>query len=823
MAIRKSEVRKLRREIISRKARVWSRLTKSLRSSLNNIAHTWIKELISSTQEVSLPKKFNHELNKILREVLAYGYWLNHIYLQELRAIVNKTKYQSKITLSDTISNEDEIRKALESLMSFCNASEWHDVIPEEAVKWLDGYTPKLSGVFEQAVLEKTRDIIQQSMHEGSTLQERMKALREAAPELEAMSKNRIESIARTEITRADSMGTLISNKSNDDVIGYEFSAIMDDRTTDICALRHGLFMKIDDPRLAENTPPLHVNCLLGDTLVSPIGKVSAYSKRVFNGDVIVIKTAGGNDLSGTPNHPILTSRGWVALCEIHEGDYIVCDTFSERGNIINGEHKQVIACIKDTANAFLDNSKVRATPVPMSAEDFHHDGGNSNVAVIYTDRELSQRGETFSDKQVIKHSFIFRDVICSFLKNCKSVLFFCFNRIRCTSFSVMSFLGKFFSFFRCCMLHTCKLLFMSIARFNTISQEDKFDSARRGDIKFFSNTSNTYTLIMQSDDSFIVNGVNGTFPLNSVFNQNIIDSIKIGSVFFLKSSKCKTRQVIFDKVVFVNKRYFVGHVYNLQTESGIYVANNIITHNCRSMLLACTIYDFPDGLNTSHEFDEPKFPSAMQRPEDIEEIRKIIEDIKVNPVEISKMIEAEFVGTNFVTNGTKVSSLEDLREMASHGEMPQKIEGSREERARLFEEIDKLYERPLYVHDVKIQEYGSTIDIQYLDNYFSGIGGTARCPSGRKASSAEREGVIKHRMYFDRAEMELRIHDMFGGFPTPEMREKYYGRPITDAERASVMAEAERIILKVMGSPLSPAGREQINAGWGKSNVRVG
>lgn len=111
----------------------------------------------------------------------------------------------------------------------------------------------------------------------------------------------------------------------------------------------------------------------------------------------------------------------------------------------------------------------------------------------------------------------------------------------------------------------------------------------------------------------------------------------------------------------------------------------------------------------------------------------------------------------------------------------------------------------------------------QYLDNYFSGIGGTARCPSGRKASSAEREGVIKHRMYFDRAEMELRIHDMFGGFPTPEMREKYYGRPITDAERASVMAEAERIILKVMGSPLSPAGREQINAGWGKNNVRVG
>ena len=56
-------------------------------------------------------------------------------------------------------------------------------------------------------------------------------------------------------------MGRLISMKSNDDVIGVEFSAIMDDRTTEICSSRHGLFMRLDDPRLPENTPPLHVRC----------------------------------------------------------------------------------------------------------------------------------------------------------------------------------------------------------------------------------------------------------------------------------------------------------------------------------------------------------------------------------------------------------------------------------------------------------------------------------------------------------------------------------------------------------------------------------
>lgn len=141
------------------------------------------------------------------------------------------------------------------------DASEWHEVIPEEAVKWLEAYVPKLAGSISEDVLQKVCSVIRESMMTGSTLQERMKALRESSDVLQRITDVRIESIARTEVTRADSMGRLISMKSNDDVIGVEFSAIMDDRTTEICSSRHGLFMRLDDPRLPENTPPLHVNC----------------------------------------------------------------------------------------------------------------------------------------------------------------------------------------------------------------------------------------------------------------------------------------------------------------------------------------------------------------------------------------------------------------------------------------------------------------------------------------------------------------------------------------------------------------------------------
>ena len=134
-------------------------------------------------------------------------------------------------------------------------------MIPEEAVNWLKDYVPKLAGVLSEDVTTKVNSVIRESMMTGTTLQERMKALRESSEVIQRMTDARIESIARTEITRADTMGRLISMKSNEDVIGVEFSAIMDDRTTEICSSRHGLFMRLDDPRLPENTPPLHCRC----------------------------------------------------------------------------------------------------------------------------------------------------------------------------------------------------------------------------------------------------------------------------------------------------------------------------------------------------------------------------------------------------------------------------------------------------------------------------------------------------------------------------------------------------------------------------------
>ena len=260
----------VRRNVITRTARIWSRLYKQLVPELKDIARKWIEKLIKqAVQEVSagyietlpeIPPKFTQRLKQILREAYAQGWWLNHLYVRELEAAYTGRKYKGKITLAD-MPTDDELREILTDFMNGEYLGEWESVIPQSAIDWLEDYTPTLAGNLSSSVLEGVREVMHNSLQTGSTLQERMKALRESAGELSRMAESRIESIARTEITRADTLGRLSSMKSNDDVIGVEFSAVMDDRTTEICQSRHGLVMRLDDPRLPENTPPCHVRC----------------------------------------------------------------------------------------------------------------------------------------------------------------------------------------------------------------------------------------------------------------------------------------------------------------------------------------------------------------------------------------------------------------------------------------------------------------------------------------------------------------------------------------------------------------------------------
>ncbi|SMG51708.1 phage putative head morphogenesis protein, SPP1 gp7 family [Dethiosulfovibrio salsuginis] len=140
-------------------------------------------------------------------------------------------------------------------------ADDWNAVLPAEALSWLDRYVPELARVYEVAVLEQVRDVISRSLREGLTLKRSTKELKGINREVSGFARHRLECIARTEAMRAYSMGHLRSAIDSEAVVGFEFSAILDDRTSGSCQTREGLMFRIGDPRLPFNTPPLHPNC----------------------------------------------------------------------------------------------------------------------------------------------------------------------------------------------------------------------------------------------------------------------------------------------------------------------------------------------------------------------------------------------------------------------------------------------------------------------------------------------------------------------------------------------------------------------------------
>jgi SPP1 gp7 family putative phage head morphogenesis protein len=84
-----------------------------------------------------------------------------------------------------------------------------------------------------------------------------------------------------------------------------------------------------DDPPIAEADGQRHhpgnfPNCFVGSTLVGPIPGCLGVFRAFYRGNLVVLKT-GNTTIEVTPNHPILTSDGWVAAQFLENGDEVLC------------------------------------------------------------------------------------------------------------------------------------------------------------------------------------------------------------------------------------------------------------------------------------------------------------------------------------------------------------------------------------------------------------------------------------------------------------------------------------------------------------------
>lgn len=345
----------------------------------------------------------------------------------------------------------------------------------------------------------------------------------------------RTQTISRTEMLRANRQATLETYRQSQVVNGWYWHAQLDTRTCFACAMMSGT-----THTNAEHLDG-HPNCFVSGTVVSGPRNTGSTS-RWFEGQVVDVELADGNSLTCTPNHPILTTKGWVAAGLLHKGGHVVSSLGREGIPAgIDPDDYQVPSRIEDVAAAVGRSDGMTTVSVPTAPEDFHGDGFGSDVSVVRTNSLLRDAEDPAIAKPKLHQLFGGADAQLLSLAGLGAFGSF-FDGLLATPNRSMSGLGV-----------ASVLLGGALCHRHTI-------------------------------------GLGLPPDRHPVFEKDATDD---GAGYALPDSQSIFRfagNVTPNEIVSVRKRDFAGMVHNLESPVSWYIANNVIVHNCRCAMIPKTL-----------------------------------------------------------------------------------------------------------------------------------------------------------------------------------------------------------------------------------------
>ena len=335
----------------------------------------------------------------------------------------------------------------------------------------------------------------------------------------------------------------------------------------------------------------VHPNCILGDTVIGA-DEIVSHSARSYEGEIVVITTSAGEKLSVTPNHPILTNRGWVDAGKLTKLDKVVKYIGSQGvSDIVNPDDIKAPTMIKEIPDALWKSGEMSTRRMPVSTEDFHGDGANSEVCIIRSNRFLLNKPDISGSQHICEHGFHIGDAKLSRLnsdgfsaKSLKSNLRTSVGFVSGSGFILSLFCGH-------------SLIHSSASFASVKSGHDSCLFKPRTDGHFsnpvFKRDMFLRHSIIIKTKNFInrqVNALLGFIPFKSWSQRRKANAALFSSQpdnIYTDTEDCTdlfnslSGNIKFLDIVDIENDFFTGHVYNLQTKSNWYVANNIITHNC--------------------------------------------------------------------------------------------------------------------------------------------------------------------------------------------------------------------------------------------------
>lgn len=125
------------------------------------------------------------------------------------------------------------------------------------------------------------------------------------------------------------------------------------------------------------------INCFPGDSEIEFATGCKRLWRRRYSGKLAVITTETGETLRATPNHPVLTARGWVAASALNFGDQIL-KVAEQVGQLVEMDIQHGVARFDE----FFSTAATYITPVRTAgaAAQFHGDGAAGDVDVVDID-----------------------------------------------------------------------------------------------------------------------------------------------------------------------------------------------------------------------------------------------------------------------------------------------------------------------------------------------------------------------------------------------------------------------------------------------------
>jgi hypothetical protein len=308
--------------------------------------------------------------------------------------------------------------------------------------------------------------------------------------------------------------------------------------------------------------------CFVGDTLVRA-GDVRRGMGRHYDGPVVYLEFANGKNLTGTPNHPILTTTGWKSLANIHEGDQLIDASLLDSAGLAS-YFDHVESRIEEKARPL--KSRPTAAVSVTRPDDFHGDGAYSNVHVIWTNGSLRDGG--------VAH--VLKDFVQAALKHTTAISSLLFSTGQPYFPSLTVAVNDSHSIAR---EFTADSLSHDAQSFGHFDYRQPFvekflKSVGRDFLHPFSRLPNIFTTSHSESSLYEPFGNRGGIQSEAAGDNHARQLLReIESGDFVSRYRNAVLPTI--RVTKATLQHYVGSVFNLDTSEGFYTANGIIAHNC--------------------------------------------------------------------------------------------------------------------------------------------------------------------------------------------------------------------------------------------------